>query len=126
VGLIARVIEGSGIPTVCITSAWSITASANPARAVFTDFPLGHTSGRPGDVEGQLAIARAALEAVHSINEPGTIIPLPQQWPDASWRDEARELRDHRTDRLDTPQYQSEADREAAVAAHGESASCGC
>lgn len=121
-GLIARAIEASGIPTVCITSAWSITASTNPARAVFTDFPLGHTSGRPGDVEGQLSIARAALEAVHSIDEPGTIVPLSQQWPDASWRDEARELRDHRTERRDTPQYQNEADRAAAVAAHGPAA----
>lgn len=125
-GLIAREIEASGIPTVCLTSAWTITASANPARAVYTDFPLGHTSGRPNDPVGQLEIARAAVEAIHGITAPGTILPVPQQWPDPTWRDEARELVDHRTERLDTPQYQSEADRAAAIATHGENAACGC
>jgi len=33
---------------------------------------------------------------------------------------------DHRTERLDTPQYQSEADQAAAIATHGENAACGC
>ena len=49
VGLIARQLEAAGIPTVSLTSARDITAAANPPRAVFVDYPLGHTSGRVDD-----------------------------------------------------------------------------
>jgi len=123
VGLIARAIEASGVATTSITSAWSITASANPPRAVFTDFPLGHTAGPPGDPETQLAIARAALEAVTSSDGPGTIVPLPYEWG-SDWKEAARNEGDIRTPRYDTPQYQSDDDRRAAVEAHGETVAC--
>ena len=123
VGLIARALEASGITTTSISSAWSITASANPPRAVFTDFPLGHTAGLPDDPGTQVAIARAALESAYTIDEPGTILPLPFQWPDP-WKDAARAEGDIRTPRVDTPQYQSDADRSAAIHAHGEQVAC--
>lgn len=123
VGLIARALEGAGTTTTTITSAWSITAAANPPRAVFTDFPLGNTAGPPHDQDTQLAIARSALSAAFSITQPGTIIPLDHEWPEA-WKDEARQLIDHRTPRNDVPQYQLEADRVAAIERHGETAAC--
>ncbi len=123
-GLIARAIEASGVATTSLTSAWSITASANPPRAVFNDFPLGHTAGVPGDREMQLAIARSALEAAWTMPEPGITV-LDHQWP-GEWRDDARGPVDHRTERLETPQYQNEDDRAAAIAAHGEGPACGC
>ncbi len=111
------------MPTMSITSAWSITASANPPRAVFTDFPLGHTAGPPDDPHCQLAITRAALEAVETIATPGTIRALPFEWG-TDWKEAARTEGDIRTPRHDTPQYQSEDDRQAAVAAHGEAVAC--
>ena len=123
VGLIARALETAGIATVSLTSAWSITASANPPRAVYTDFPLGHTAGPPSDSETQRAIVRDALAAISTITEPGTIIPLGYEWPEP-WRHEARVPEDHRGVRYDTPQYQTEADRTAAIAAHGQTAAC--
>jgi len=123
VGLIARAIEASGIVTTSITSAWTITASANPPRAVYTDFPLGHTAGPPHDSVTQLAIARSALAAVAAMDGPGTITALPHEWPEP-WRETARELVDHRTPRLDTPQYQTDADRDVAIAQLGEAAAC--
>ena len=123
VGLIARALEASGIPTTTLTSAWSITASVNPPRAVYTDFPLGHTAGPPDDPATQLAIARSALEAVTSIDTPGTIVPLPHRWPEP-WRDTARALVDTRSERHDTPQYQTAADRDAAIDRFGEDAAC--
>ena len=123
VGLIARALETAGIATVSLTSAWTITASANPPRAVYTDFPLGHTAGPPNDPETQRAIVRDALTAVTSITESGTIIPLDYEWPEP-WREEARVPEDHRSVRHDTPQYQTETDRAAAIAAHGEAAAC--
>lgn len=123
-GLVARALEEVGIPTVSLTSAWSITASANPPRAVYTDFPLGNTAGPPGDAEMQLTIVNDALAAFNTITESGTILSTPHVWPEP-WRDEARELRDHRTERLDTPQYQTAEDLAAAVANHGEGPACG-
>ncbi len=107
-----------------MTSAWSITAAAHPPRAVFLDFPLGHTTGRPGRPAEQVSIMRDALAAFASISEPGTILPLTYSWG-TPWKDQARELIDHRTPRHDTPQYQTEQDRLAAVVAHGDSVACG-
>ena len=123
VGLIARALEAEGTTTTSISSAWTITAAANPPRAVFTDFPLGNTAGPPNDPDTQLAIARSALSAAFSITQPATIIALDHQWSEA-WKDEARQLIDHRTQRKDVPQYQLEADRVAAMDRHGEVAAC--
>ena len=123
VGLIARALEGDGTTTTTITSAWSITAAANPPRAVFTDFPLGNTAGPPHDHETQLAIARSALSSAFSITQPGTILPLDHEWPEP-WKDEARQLIDDRSPRHDVPQYQTDADRVAAIERHGEAAAC--
>ena len=123
VGLIARDIEASGIPTVCMTSAWSITARAHPPRSVFLDFPLGHTAGRPHQPREQLAIMRDALDAVWTITEPGTIRPLPYSWGEP-WKEAARATVDHRTPRHETPQYQSESDRQAAIEAFGAEVAC--
>ena len=124
-GLIARALEAAGVATVSLTSAWTITASAYPPRALFTDFPLGNTAGPPHRSDVQLDIARDALGLVHGASTPGSIVPfvLPEQglFP-ADWKDEARALIDHRTPRVDTPQYQSDADRAAAIAQHGERA----
>jgi len=127
VGLIAHALEAEGIPTLCMSSAWSITASVNPPRATFLDFPLGHTSGRPGRPEEQLEILRDVLRAFANIETPGTIVRLPYSWGEDWRRAEPRETGDARTERSDTPVYQSEADRSAALARFGESRACrGC
>jgi len=106
-----------------MTSAWSITSSANPPRAAFTDFPLGHTAGRPDRPDEQLALIRDTLDCFKLIDTPGTIVPLPYQWGE-EWKEEARALKDHRTERFKTPQYQTAEDREAAIARFGESIAC--
>jgi D-proline reductase (dithiol) PrdB len=128
VGLIARQIEAAGIPTVSLTSAWSITASANPPRAAFADLPLGHTSGAPHDRDGQRLVVGSALQAAASITEPGTIVDLGVRWADddwkaapLSWRRSPRAHRPGRSDdtrapRLPEPQYQCDEDRALAQA----------
>lgn len=123
VGLIARALEAAGVTTTSISSAWSITQSANPPRAVFTDFPLGNTAGPPNEPDVQIAIARSALELAYTASAPGTIVPLDHQWS-TEWKDEARELVDHRTERFDTPQYERTSDMAAAVEKHGEELAC--
>ena len=141
-GLVAREIETRGIPTLSLTSAWSITRSAGAPRAAFLDFPLGHTAGRPDDPVEQAAILRAALRLFDSLEEPGEIVPLPFAWSeDDSWKDRvmrpgegdagsgSSEDQGHADDRVarhETPQYQDERDRRLAAEtlAAGGCASC--
>ena len=106
-----------------MTSAWSITAAVNPPRAAVTDFPLGHTAGRPNQPDEQVAVIRDALSLFESIEQPGTIVPLDYDWGQ-EWKAAARELVDHRAPRYDTPQYQTSDDRAAAIAGHGEDVAC--
>ena len=124
-GLIAREIESQGIPTVSLSSALSITSSVNPPRAVFLDFPLGHTAGKPHDEDLQDAIVEAALKAFETMEEPGSIDRLPFHWADdADWKGsvmrprpggaDGEGSRDDRSERSGEPQYQSELDRQAA------------
>ncbi|MCZ6710328.1 MAG: selenoprotein B, partial [Gammaproteobacteria bacterium] len=82
VGLIAREIEARGIPTICMSSAYSITASVNPPRAAYLDFPLGHTAGKPNDKPLQRKIMIDTLSALDSIQVPGTIRELGYEWSD--------------------------------------------
>ena len=71
-----------------MSSARSITAAVNPPRAVYLDYPLGHTSGKPEDAANQMAVMRDTLAAFASIDAPGTIIDLEYEWrEDDSWKD---------------------------------------
>ena len=99
----------------CLSSAYSITASVRPPRAVFVDFPLGHTAGPPGDRAMQRHIVIDALAALERTVEPGRIERLPYRWPDPDWRTaSAAAPDDDRTPRSDQPQYQFPEDRFAA------------
>ena len=128
-GLVARALEAAGVPTLCLTSAYSITASVNPPRAAFSDLPLGHTVGRPHEPEFQRDLLRRALNASVKMDVPGTITNTGVTWDrDGSWKrratptgveSEEDALRggdpgDSRNVRVDTPQYQYESDRLAA------------
>lgn len=107
-----------------MTSARSITASANPPRAAFCDFPLGHTCGPPDQPELQQAIMRDALALFETLDTPGRIVDLAYSW-DSEWKREARRPVDHRTRRHDTPQYQDPEDEMAATRNYGSSIACG-
>jgi len=63
-----------------IASARDITESVKPPRAVFVDYPLGHQTGLPGNVESQRAILRSALDVFQNAREPGVIVDLPFRW----------------------------------------------
>lgn len=97
----------------------SITKAVNPPRAVFIDFPLGHTAGKPGDKPLQRAIMTDALDALATLTAPGSIRALPYRWSDdESWKTTAQRTHgDDRVSRTDEPQYQFPEDRQAAEAA---------
>lgn len=107
-----------------MTSAWSITAAANPPRAAFTDFPLGHTCGPPGRPALQQAVASDALALFETLDEPGVIADLGYSWTE-EWKQDARRPADRRTRRLGAPQYQNKEDERAAVRRHGPAMACG-
>ncbi|MDP6979679.1 MAG: hypothetical protein QF570_13925 [Myxococcota bacterium] len=120
-GLIAREVEGRGIATVSLSSALSITASVNPPRGVYTDYPLGRTAGKPHDPASQDAIVRAAIDVLATASTPGTIRELDLHWSENdAWKDGVmrpqgggEKAEDDRAERTDVPQYQFDADREA-------------
>ena len=96
---------------------YDILALGNPPRAVFLDYPLGNTCGRPFAPEEQYDIIRVGLEALAGVSEPGTILTLDYVWSeDESWKVEAvrADLGDRRQSRDLTPRYQFEEDRIAA------------
>jgi len=124
VGLIARHLEAAGLPTLCMSAAYSITRSVDPPRSVFLDFPLGQTCGRPDDPQERREIMQTALEQMSSLG-PGEIFRLPFPFADSDeWKntvmrpvqnsDGTRQMNDFRTPRLDSPQFQYDADRGAA------------
>jgi hypothetical protein len=118
VGLIARIVEAAGIPTLCMTSALDITRAVNPPRAVFLNFPLGHQTGKPNQPDLQRQILRDALHAFESIDRPGSIVELPYVWDenDRTW--EATDYTDgflpERPAKVDADK--AEADRRARFA----------
>lgn len=84
-GLVARVLEREGLTTVSLTSAIDITERIRPPRAAFVNFPLGNATGGPHDAQGQRRVLRSALQLAETIREPGTIVELPDRWPDPDW-----------------------------------------
>lgn len=82
------------------------------------------------DDDDQLAIVKSALGLLVSAQSPGEIADLGKVWtPEDSWKDRVmrpregadgeRAAEDDRIERLDTPQYQTDADRAAAARAPG-------
>lgn len=89
VGLIAREIERSGIPTLCMSSAWDITHAVRPPRAVFLNFPLNHETGKANDAPLQRRVLLDAFRAFETLWEPGQMLCLPYVWDpaDRTWED---------------------------------------
>ena len=120
--LVARHLEAAGIATICLGSALDILQAGNPPRGAFTDFPLGHSAGPPGDAQQQYRIVRDCLRALESISAPGDIRHLDVSWPDGdAWRIEAErgDSDDERSPRDTEPRYQTEQDRHLAEATAG-------
>ncbi len=80
IGLIARHLEEAGIPTVVAGSARDIVEECGVARFVFTDFPLGNPTGKPGDVGMQRAIVGTALDLLERAWLPRTTVQTPYVW----------------------------------------------
>ncbi len=51
-------------------------------RTAAIEYPLGRTLGQPGDRDGQMAVLRATLQALATLDTPGGIACLPFEWPE--------------------------------------------
>ena len=86
-GLVARHLEASGIPTVIMGCAKDIVEHCGVPRFAFSDFPLGNSAGRPFDVESQARTLELALRVLESAPGPRTTVQSPQRWnDDARWK----------------------------------------
>ncbi len=89
-GLVARHLEEAGIPTVVAGSARDIVEECGVARFVFTDFPLGNPTGKPGDADMQRAIVGMGLDLFEHAWMPRTTVQTPFVWDaddNDGWRD---------------------------------------
>ncbi len=106
-----------------MTSALSITRSANVPRAAFLDYPLGRTAGPPNQTEVQLDIMRRSLALFNTFQTPGLVETLPHVWSATegdAWKEKLSLPKkdsgeapadDERTEREDQPQYQNPEDK---------------
>ncbi len=85
--LAARHLEENGIPTVIMGCAKDIVEYCGVPRFLFSDFPLGNSAGRPGDVDSQALTLELALRVLESAPAARTTVQSPLRWrEDASWK----------------------------------------
>ncbi|HXH84181.1 MAG TPA: hypothetical protein VNN07_14840 [Candidatus Tectomicrobia bacterium] len=88
--MLARALEGHGLPTVTISLVREHTVKVKPPRALFVPFPFGHALGRPHDATLQHRVLRAALDllaepagpVLRDFPEDGAVVdepPAPRQ-----------------------------------------------
>jgi D-proline reductase (dithiol) PrdB len=80
VGLVARVVEEAGIPTVLVSTGRDLTVQVRPPRSVFVNFPMGNPFGRPGDRATQRSVLLAALALARDATTGGALQDLDLEW----------------------------------------------
>jgi hypothetical protein len=83
VGLVQRVLEASGIPTVTLALIPELTRAVGVPRLAGISYPFGRPLGRAHDADGQRAVLRAMLEVLASASGPDTCVELPFTWPES-------------------------------------------
>jgi hypothetical protein len=80
VGLIQRMAEEAGFVTISMGNEAERMARIKPPRALRVKFGRGSMFGEPGNVERQRRIVMDALEALATMEVPGTVRELPYIW----------------------------------------------
>ena len=80
-GLVARVIEAAGTPTVTLNMIWVYQRLLGMPRVAAIEHPFGRPYGDVGDAETQRAVLRAALQVAEQARTPGHVEHLPFVWP---------------------------------------------
>ena len=82
-GLVQRVLEASGIPTVALSMIPDLTRAVGVPRLAGISYPMGRPLGRPGDADGQRTVLRSLLEILTTAPGPDTYVELPMVWPES-------------------------------------------
>jgi D-proline reductase (dithiol) PrdB len=80
VGLVARVIEAAGIPSVTLNMIWVYQRLVGMPRVAAIEHPFGRPYGDVGDADTQRAVLTAALAVAETATEPGHVEHLPFVW----------------------------------------------
>jgi D-proline reductase (dithiol) PrdB len=80
VGLVCRVVEEAGIPTVCVSTGRDLTAQVKPPRSLFLNFPMGNNFGEPFNKKQQAAILGRALQLIEEVETGGLLEDWPEVW----------------------------------------------
>lgn len=75
VGLVSRIIEEEGIPTVTLSMEREVAAP----RVAFVPFPYNFPMGEPNEGGRHREVALSALALLHELREPGEV-KLPFRW----------------------------------------------
>ena len=70
-GLLARAIEATGIPTMTIAVVKEVMENVRPPRTAFYDGKLGSVAGKPNFPEHQRRILDEALRLIEPMDQPG-------------------------------------------------------
>ena len=76
-GLVSRVIEARGIPTVTLNMIWIYQRLVGMPRVAAIEHPFGRPYADVSDVETQTAVLRAALDVFAKAQQPGHVEHLP-------------------------------------------------
>ncbi|MGB7201926.1 MAG: glycine/sarcosine/betaine reductase selenoprotein B family protein [Pyrinomonadaceae bacterium] len=71
-GIIARVVEESGIPTIMLSVDPAMTDKVRPPRTAYYNGELGSVSGKPNWSEYQLRILDETLRWIETFDQPGS------------------------------------------------------
>ena len=71
-GIIARVIEAAGIPTMCISVDPAMTDKVRPPRTAYYNGDLGSVAGKPDWPEYQLRVLDEAIRWIETFDQPGS------------------------------------------------------
>ena len=82
-GLVQRVLESSGIPTVTLSWVPDLTRAVGVPRLAGIGYPSGRPLGKPHDADGQRAVLRATLDLLARASGPDTYVELPFEWPES-------------------------------------------
>jgi len=82
-GLVCRVVEESGVSTVCLGTARDIMDQVKAPRSIFVNNPLGNNFGKAHDRTMQREILGNALVLVEQATVGGTLRELSDTWREA-------------------------------------------
>ncbi|MDD2899720.1 MAG: hypothetical protein PHI31_13525 [Desulfuromonadaceae bacterium] len=81
-GLVQRVLDIFGIPTISLTLVKEMTDLVKPSKALYIQHPFGLTLGDVGDGTTHEAVLRDCLHSATETLPAGSIVELPYRWKD--------------------------------------------